>query len=67
MNRRDMLTGAFKVACATPPIAALAVTRAAAAGAEFGKAVYHLSDLDKVDFVFGNIRITTSGWAGPTT
>jgi len=56
MNRRDMLTGVFKVACVTPPITALAVERAVAAGAEFGKVVYHLSDLDKVDFVFGNIR-----------
>jgi intracellular sulfur oxidation DsrE/DsrF family protein len=65
MNRRDMLTGAFKVACATPPITALAVERAAAAGAEFGKAVYHLSDLDKVDFVFGNIRNHYNGMGGP--
>jgi intracellular sulfur oxidation DsrE/DsrF family protein len=66
MNRRDMLTGAFKVACATPPItAALVVERAAAAGAEFGKAVYHLSDLDKVDPVFGNIRNHYNGMGGP--
>jgi uncharacterized protein len=65
MNRRDMLTGAFKVACATPPVAALAVERAAAASAEFGKAVYHLSDLDKVDFVFGNIRNHYNGMGGP--
>jgi intracellular sulfur oxidation DsrE/DsrF family protein len=65
MNRRDMLTGAFKVACATPPITVLAVERAAAAGVEFGKAVYHLSDLDKVDFVFGNIRNHYNGMGGP--
>src|ERR1700722_16968542 len=65
MNRRDMLTGAFKVACATPPITALVVERAAAAGAEFGKAVYHLSDVDKVDFVFGNIRNHDIGMGGP--
>jgi intracellular sulfur oxidation DsrE/DsrF family protein len=65
MNRRDMLTGAFKVACATPPITALVVERAAAAGAEFGKAVYHLSDVDKVDFVFGNIRNHYIGMGGP--
>jgi len=64
MNRRDMLTGAFKVACATPPITALAVEQAAAAGAEFGKVVYHLSDLDKVDFVFGNIRNHYNGMGG---
>jgi uncharacterized protein len=65
MNRRDMLTGAFKVACATPPITALAIERANAAAAEFGKAVYHLSDLDKVDFVFGNIRNHYNGMGGP--
>ncbi len=65
MNRRDMLTDAFKVACATPPITALGVERAAAAGAEFGKVVYHLSDLDKVDFVFGNIRNHYIGMGGP--
>ena len=65
MNRRDMLTGAFQIACATPPITALAVERAAAAGAEFGKVVYHLSDLDKVDFVFGNIRNHYNGMGGP--
>jgi intracellular sulfur oxidation DsrE/DsrF family protein len=66
MNRRDMLTGAFKVACATAPVtAALSVERAAAAGAEFSKAVYHLSDLDKADFVFGNIRNHYIGMGGP--
>ena len=65
MNRRDMLTGAFKVACATAPVTVVAAGRAAAAGAEFGKAVYHLSDLDKVDFVFGNIRNHYNGMGGP--
>ena len=65
MNRRDMLTGAFKVACVTPPITVLAVERAAAATAEFGKVIYHLSDLDKVDFVFGNIRNHYIGMGGP--
>src|SRR5579862_7623807 len=65
MNRRDMLTGAFKVACATAPVTVVAANRAAAAGAEFGKAVYHLSDLDKVDFVFGNIRNHYNGMGGP--
>jgi intracellular sulfur oxidation DsrE/DsrF family protein len=65
MNRRDMLTGAFKVACVTPPITVLAVERAAAAAAEFGKVVYHLSDLDKVDFVLGNIRNHYNGMGGP--
>ena len=65
MNRREMLTGVFKVACVTPPITALAVQRASAAGAEFGKAVYHLSDVEKVDFVFGNIRNHYNRVGGP--
>jgi uncharacterized protein len=65
MNRRDMLTGAFRVACATPPITALAIERANAAAAEFGKAVYHLSDPDKVDFVLGNMRNHYNGMGGP--
>jgi uncharacterized protein len=65
MNRRDMLTGAFKVACATAPVTVVAANRAAAASAEFSKAVYHLSDLDKVDFVFGNIRNHYIGMGGP--
>ena len=66
MNRRGMLTGAFKVACATAPVTAvLAVERAAAAGAEFSKVVYHLSDVEKVDFVFGNIRNHYIGMGGP--
>jgi len=30
MNRREMLTGVFKVACVTPPITVLAAERAAA-------------------------------------
>jgi uncharacterized protein len=65
MNRRDMLTGAFRVACAAPPITALAMTRANAAEPSMSKVAYHLSDLDKVDFVFGNIRNHYSGMGGP--
>jgi uncharacterized protein len=65
MNRRDMLTGVFRVACATPPIAALAVTRANAAEPSISKVAYHLSDLDKVDFALGNIRNHYSGMGGP--
>jgi uncharacterized protein len=65
MNRRDMMTAAVRIACATPPITALAVTRANAAEPSFSKVAYHLSDLDKVDFVSGNIRNHYSGMGGP--
>ena len=74
MHRRNILSGLIKLACATPPIAAIAVERAQADGAravpapaaaEFGKVVYHLSDLDKVDFVFGNIHNHYAGMGGP--
>src|ERR1700752_2856874 len=72
MDRRNILSGLIKLACATPPITAIAVERAQAevaqavpASPEFGKVVYHLSDLDKVDFVFGNIRNHYAGMGGP--
>jgi uncharacterized protein len=69
MDRRNILSGLVKLACATPPITAIAVERARAeaaqAAAEFGKVVYHLADLDKVDFVFGNIHNHYAGMGGP--
>ena len=68
MHRRNILSGLIKLACATPPITAIAMEQAhaeAAAAAEFGKVVYHLSDLDKVDFVFGNIHNHYVGMGGP--
>ncbi len=69
MDRRNILSGLIKLACATPPITAIAVERAKAettpATPNFGKAVYHLSDLDKVDFVFGNIHNHYAGMGGP--
>jgi intracellular sulfur oxidation DsrE/DsrF family protein len=65
MDRRNILTAAFRLACATPPITALMVERAAAAAAEINKVVYHLSDLEKVDFVLGNIRNHYKGMGGP--
>jgi intracellular sulfur oxidation DsrE/DsrF family protein len=63
MNRRNILTAAFRIACATPPITAIAVERAEAA--ELSKAVYHLSDFDKADFVLGNIHNHYNGMGGP--
>lgn len=67
MHRRNILSGLIKLACVTPPLTAIAMERAhaeAAAPAEFGKVVYHLSDLDKVDFVFGNIHNHYVGMGG---
>jgi intracellular sulfur oxidation DsrE/DsrF family protein len=44
---------------------AFAVRRAEAATPDAAKVVYHLSDLDKVDFVLGNIRNHFGGMGGP--
>ncbi|MGB6537509.1 MAG: DsrE family protein [Xanthobacteraceae bacterium] len=75
MHRRNIITAAFRIACATPPISAMAVAQARAeqeraaaarlAAAEYAKVAYHLSDLDKVDFVLGNIRNHYAGMGGP--
>jgi uncharacterized protein len=72
MDRRNILTAAIRLACATPPISAIAVERAEAearaaaqAAADVSKVVYHLSDLDKVDFVLGNIHNHYAGMGGP--
>jgi len=72
MHRRNILTSAFRLACATPPISIMAAqhaeaeARAAAqAAADVSKVVYHLSDLDKVDFVLGNIHNHYAGMGGP--
>ncbi len=75
MDRRNLVTAAIGLACATPPISAIALqqiadetdraARAAAAAAERAKVAYHLSGLDKVDFVFGNIHNHYAGMGGP--
>jgi intracellular sulfur oxidation DsrE/DsrF family protein len=64
MQRRTLLTSAMKIACAVMPVAVVA-TRAEAATPDASKVVYHLSDLDKVDFVMGNIRNHYNGMGGP--
>jgi hypothetical protein len=46
------------------PITAM-VPRANAATPDFAKVAYHLSDLEKVEFVLGNIRNHFSGMGGP--
>jgi hypothetical protein len=59
MQRRTLL----QFACAILPIAPIAPS-ADAATPETPKVVYHLSDLDKVDFVMGNIRNHFNGMGG---
>jgi uncharacterized protein len=58
MHRRNLLA----LAGAIWPIALVTPASAAATDA---KVVYHLADLDKVDFVLGNIRNHFSGMGGP--
>jgi hypothetical protein len=64
MHRRNILWGAVSAVGA-----ALAVSRASAATEDLAaaklKVVYHLSDLDKVSFVLGNIQNHLDGVGGP--
>jgi uncharacterized protein len=64
MHRRNMLTAALGSAGAMAA-AALAATRAKAAAPDAAKVVYHLDELDKVDFVLGNIANHYKGMGGP--
>jgi uncharacterized protein len=62
MRRRNLL----KLALALTP-ASLLATRASAAtdSSQASKVVYHLADLDKVEFVLGNITNHYKGMGGP--
>jgi uncharacterized protein len=60
MLRRTLL----QLACVTLPIAPF-VEPADAATPDGAKVVYHLADLDKVDFVLGNIGNHYDGMGGP--
>jgi intracellular sulfur oxidation DsrE/DsrF family protein len=60
MLRRTLL----QFACATLSVAPF-VEPARAATRDASKVVYHLADLDKVDFVMGNIRNHFNGMGGP--
>jgi len=64
MHRRNILTAAMASAGAVFSTA-FAVRRAEAATPDAAKVVYHLADLDKVDFVLGNIRNHFGGMGGP--
>jgi intracellular sulfur oxidation DsrE/DsrF family protein len=60
MRRRNLLQLALAIAPAS-----LFATRAKAEMPSASKVVYHLSDLDKVDFVLGNINNHYKGMGGP--
>ncbi len=74
MDRRNVVIAAVGLACATPPISAVALqrmaeesdraARAAAAAAERTKVAYHLSEFDRVDFVLGNVHNHYAGMGG---
>src|ERR1700734_1785795 len=61
MHRRNILA----VVGAPRPPAAFAATRPSPATPDAAKAVYHLADLDKVEFVLGNINNHYKGMGGP--
>jgi len=63
MHRRNMLTAAL--AGIGGLFAAASAVRPAQAAPDKAKVVYHLSDLDKVSFVLGNIRNHFDGMGGP--
>jgi uncharacterized protein len=60
MRRRNLLQLALAIAPAS-----LLASRAKAATPDAAKVVYHLADLDKVDFVLGNINNHYKGMGGP--
>jgi intracellular sulfur oxidation DsrE/DsrF family protein len=62
MNRRNMIWSAFSVIGA---VFAASRAHAATASPDKLKVVYHLSDLDKVAFVLGNIENHFDGVGGP--
>jgi len=63
MHRRNILAAVF---AGTGSLLAIAAgSRRANAAPDKAKVVYHLSDLDKVAFVLGNIRNHYEGMGGP--
>jgi len=62
MHRRNILTALAGIGGL---FAAAATTRSTQAATDKPKVVYHLSDLDKVSFVLGNIRNHFDGMRGP--
>ena len=64
MDRRNILA-AVAAAASGLFASATAATRAKATTPDKAKVVYHLNDLDKVDFVLGNIKNHYEGVGGP--
>ncbi len=69
MHRRNMLAAMFgsagaMIAAATAAVRAAPLKQDAAAP-DAAKVVYHLDELDKVDFVLGNIANHYKGMGGP--
>ena len=63
MHRRNMLAAVFTGAGTI--FSTISVTKpASAATADTSRVVYHLTDLDKVDFVLGNISNHLAGMGG---
>jgi intracellular sulfur oxidation DsrE/DsrF family protein len=63
MHRRNLFRAA--VASLGAAFASAAVTKAQAATPDKSKVVYHLNELDKVQFVIGNIENHFEGVGGP--
>ena len=63
MHRRKILAAVLTSASAI--LSMTLSTHASAATTDGSKVVYHLTDLDKVDFVLGNIRNHFDGMGGP--
>uniref|UniRef100_Q07K98 Uncharacterized protein n=1 Tax=Rhodopseudomonas palustris (strain BisA53) TaxID=316055 RepID=Q07K98_RHOP5 len=65
MQRRALLTALTSLGAALVAATPRARAAAAEAAADKLKVVYHLSDLDRVGFVLGNIRNHVDGVGGP--
>lgn len=70
MHRRNILTGALAgagglLAAAVSAVRTHAKAKNVSASLDRSKVVYHLADLDKVNFVLGNIRNHFDGVGGP--
>ena len=63
MDRRDLVKSVVAAGAGALATSMVSEVRAAATGASM--VVYHLSDLDKVQFVLGNIRNHIDGMGGP--
>jgi intracellular sulfur oxidation DsrE/DsrF family protein len=65
MNRRGILAGVMTAAGGLFAVSAKRAEAAAPAAPNKAKVVYHLTDLDKVGFVLGNIKNHYEGVGGP--